>query len=168
MASAAARNSIFGGDPLASFLALDGVAPSAAAAAAHPDGPALLRVDDIRKLLRGNLAALRAAGLVYDHTFHGASLGLSITLERYRGGRTFVGVDGTREGSEAYSVIRPTDELVAVSGEAICEPTQKSFDTLRETIVRAERPLVLTFVRGRGARLRSWTTAPRARQWRPR
>ena len=73
-----------------------------------------------------------------------------IALARYgEQGRRFVVVESVARPCVGREQIKPTDELVAVNGKVIVEPTSKDRLTeLLRTIAGAPRPLTLTFVEG--------------------
>lgn len=98
-------------------------------------------------LLSTHIAAMDDQGLVFERTFHTAKLGFSIILARYGNmGREFILVAAVDPSCEYYRQLRPTDELIAVNGNVICEPQR--FGALSRTIYQAERPLTLTFIQG--------------------
>ena len=54
-------------------------------------------------------------------------------------GREFILVAAVDPACEFHRQLRPTDELIAVNGNVICEPQR--FGALSRTIYQAERPL---------------------------
>ena len=98
-------------------------------------------------LLSTHIAAMDDQGLVFERTFRTAKLGFSIILARYGNmGREFILVAAVDPACEFHRQLRPTDELIAVNGNVICEPQR--FGALSRTIYQAERPLTLTFIQG--------------------
>lgn len=103
----------------------------------------------VRELLREHIETMAEAGIVFHHTFCEQRLGLSVALARYgEEGREFVSVEETNPCCELYSLLKPTDELIAVNGKIILEPTKDRFDDLRIAIKSAPRPIELTFIQG--------------------
>ena len=77
-----------------------------------------LEVRQERAEKRKKLEELRGAVDLYDVTFGGATLGLSLVLATdHRTKRKMIIVDTIREASPASNILQPQDELVAI-GEA--------------------------------------------------
>ena len=71
-----------------------------------------------------------------------------ILIARYGAeGREYIHVEETMPHSEVYpGPLKPTDELIAVNGKVIMEPTEARFKDLQKAILRCPRPLKLTFI----------------------
>ena len=96
------------------------------------------------------------------HTFRSPKLGLSIVLAKYGDeGREHVQVEATNPNCELYleqlplkklekvhDKIMPTDEIIAINGELILEPTPQTFPQILKKIAKAGRPVEFTFVFG--------------------
>ena len=104
----------------------------------------------VRSLLKEHIETMAEMGIVFRHTFTSEKLGFAIALARYgEEGREFINVEETMPGCEIYpGPLKPTDELIAVNGKLILEPTAPRFLDLRKAIASAPRPLKLTFIHG--------------------
>ncbi|KAH8095768.1 FMN binding protein [Aureococcus anophagefferens] len=104
----------------------------------------------VRGLLKEHIESMAEIGICFKHTFTSAKLGFAIALARYgEEGRQFVNVEETMPNCECYpGPLKPTDELIAVNGKVILEPTQHRFEDLRKAIAKAPRPLKMTFIQG--------------------
>lgn len=97
-----------------------------------------------RELLVEYVAAMQTKGLVFELSFDKPALGFSVVLSRYGDkGRYFVSVESTSD-----SRLLPGDEIAAINGAFVVDPTPDSIDLVKRTIVEAPRPLVIKFVRG--------------------
>jgi len=106
-------------------------------------------VRNVRRLLDEHLHTMLDTGLAFEHAFESQKLGFKIVVAKYgERGRSFVEVDEVLGHCEIASKLREKDELIAVEGELIVEPSEKSFEKLKEKIVAAPRPLRLTFIEG--------------------
>lgn len=88
-------------------------------------------------------------GLVFEHTFSRQKLGFAIVLAKYGDeGRVFVQIEKTTPPCPLYpDTLRPSDELIAVDGDLIIDPTSADFERLRERLSKS-RPVKLLFVKG--------------------
>ena len=105
----------------------------------------------VRGVVVDYVSAVEKLGLVYRVEFaEEGPLHFQIALARYgEQGRRFVVVESVARPCVGRAQIKPTDELVAVNGKVIVEPTSKDRLTeLLRTIAAAPRPLTLTFVEG--------------------
>ena len=105
----------------------------------------------VRGVVVDYVSAVEKLGLVYRVEFaEEGPLHFQIALARYgEQGRRFVVVESVARQCVGRAQIKPTDELVAVNGKVIVEPTSKDRLTeLLRTIAAAPRPLTLTFVEG--------------------
>ena len=100
----------------------------------------------VRTLLREHIETMAEIGIVFHHTFESEKLGFAIVLARYgEEGREFINIEETMAHCEIYpGPLKPTDELIAVNGKVILEPSLARFRDLQKAIVRAARPLKLT------------------------
>ena len=107
-----------------------------------------LEVAQERAERRKKLEELRGAVDLYDVTFGGATLGLSLVLATdHRTKRKMIIVDTIREASPASNILQPQDELVAI-GEDFDLPNHiLIFEEISKQIERQPRPLTLTFAR---------------------
>lgn len=103
----------------------------------------------MRGLLHEHLVVMHEHGLVFEHTFLGDRLGFSIALAKYgEEGRVFVQVERTKRTCELYpDVLLPSDELIAINGDLIIDPSFSDFDAIRDKIA-STRPVKLLFVKG--------------------
>ena len=87
----------------------------------------------VRGLLKEHIESMAEIGICFKHTFTSAKLGFAIALARYgEEGRQFVNVEETMPNCECYpGPLKPTDELIAVNGKVILEPTQHRFEVRR-------------------------------------
>ena len=103
----------------------------------------------LREILKEHLVVMHEHGLVFEHTFRAGPLGFSVALARYGPeGRVFARVERTDRGCALYpDALKPSDELIAIDGDLLVDPTSSEFDALRETLATA-RPAKLLFVKG--------------------
>lgn len=103
----------------------------------------------MRGLLHEHLVVMHEHGLVFEHTFTGKTLGFSIALAKYGDeGRVFVQVERTRPSCELFpDALLPSDELIAINGDLVIDPTLADFDAIRDKIA-SRRPVKLLFVKG--------------------
>ena len=106
--------------------------------------------DRVRTLLREHIETMADIGVVFHHVFVKEKLGFQILIARYGAeGREYIHVEETMPHSEVYpGPLKPTDELIAVNGKVIMEPTEARFKDLQKAILRCPRPLKLTFIHG--------------------
>mmetsp|Transcript_9368 Transcript_9368/g.29208 ORF Transcript_9368/g.29208 Transcript_9368/m.29208 type:complete len:309 (+) Transcript_9368:115-1041(+) len=106
--------------------------------------------DRVRTLLREHIETMAELGIVFHHTFRKDRLGFQILIARYgEEGREYIHVEETMPHSEVWpGPLKPTDELIAVNGKVIMEPSQDRFKDLQKAILRCPRPLKLTFIHG--------------------
>ena len=104
--------------------------------------------DRVRTLLREHIETMAELGVVFHHVFVKEKLGFQILIARYGAeGREYIHVEETMPHSEVYpGPLKPTDELIAVNGKVIMEPTEARFKDLQKAILRCPRPLKLTFI----------------------
>ena len=94
---------------------------------------------------------LEKGGKLYDVDFtQSGPLGFKILLARgAKSTRRRVIVDETFEYCEAYHLLRPNDEIIAVQGDLLIEMDPEAFGELVRRL-RSLRPLRLTFAKGDG------------------
>ncbi|KAH8048001.1 FMN binding protein [Aureococcus anophagefferens] len=103
----------------------------------------------LREILKEHLVVMHEHGLVFEHTFRAGPLGFGVALARYGPeGRVFARVERTERGCALYpDALKPSDELIALDGDLLVDPTPAEFDALRETLATAA-PATLLFVKG--------------------
>lgn len=105
--------------------------------------------ENVRRLLDDHLHTMIDTGLAFEHAFQGKKLGFKILIARYgERGRQFVEVDEVLPHCEIARKLKPRDELIAINGDLVVEPTQDSFEAIKSKILEAPRPLRLTFIEG--------------------
>jgi len=89
--------------------------------------------DRVRTLLREHIETMAELGVVFHHVFVKEKLGFQILIARYGAeGREYIHVEETMPHSEVYpGPLKPTDELIAVNGKVIMEPTEARFKIYR-------------------------------------
>ena len=156
-ATIAQRHSMVGYDPLDKALRNARVQVSAERAPAA-DGRATSQTDallaeykaSVRHLLTEHLETMAETGLVFHHVFQKKRFGFSILVARYGDeGRNFVEIEETHPACELHpGPLKPTDELIAVNDELILDPSPETFDAILQSLVKAARPVKLTFIQG--------------------
>uniref|UniRef100_A0A7S3K1N0 PDZ domain-containing protein n=1 Tax=Aureoumbra lagunensis TaxID=44058 RepID=A0A7S3K1N0_9STRA len=104
-----------------------------------------------KELLKDHLDTMFEMGLAFDYEFGaGNRLGFSILVARYGSeGRMFLEVEETHPHCACYpSILKPTDELIAINDELIVDPSEENFQAIKQKIISAPRPLKLTFIQG--------------------
>lgn len=97
-----------------------------------------------RQLFVEYVAAMFEKGLAFDLAFESESLGIAVSLAKFGDkGRPFVTVDKSSDPR-----LLPGDELAAINGAYVVDPSEKSIELVKTTIKESPRPLVITFIRG--------------------